>query len=129
MTIDIKNVSVLGLGKLGFSMMCGFASRGFQVTGFDLNPEMGNQVRSGHTPIIEPHTQEYLDRHSENMSIVDDHVSLVEASDITFVVVPTPSLESGRFELEYARKAFEDLGALGQSTNFMFCADQHGAPR
>ena len=110
MTIDIKNVSVLGLGKLGFSMMCGFASRGFQVTGFDLNPEMGNQVRSGHTPIIEPYTQEYLDRHSENMSIVDDHVSLVEASDITFVVVPTPSLESGRFELEYARKAFEDLG-------------------
>lgn len=115
MTINIKNVSILGLGKLGFSMMCGFASRGFHVTGFDSNREIGNQIRSGRTPIIEPHTQEYLDRHSENMSIVDNHVSLVEASDITFVVVPTPSVQSGRFELEYSRKAFEELGTALQS--------------
>ncbi len=36
-----KKISVIGLGKLGASMVAAIASRGFEVIGVDVNQKIG----------------------------------------------------------------------------------------
>ena len=108
--MQIETVSVLGLGKLGGSMLCGFASRGFNTIGYDINQAALDKINRGETPINEPHTKEYFSKYSNQITATKNPRELIEQSQITFVVVPTPSDETGRFSLEFAIKAFSDLG-------------------
>ena len=43
----IQNISVIGLGKLGASMLAGMASRGFYVIGVDITENSIRAVNEG----------------------------------------------------------------------------------
>ena len=104
-------ISVIGLGKLGAPLAAVFASKGFSVIGTDLNRALVDAINDGVAPVDEPRLQELIDGHRERLRATTDAAAAVADSDITFVIVPTPSDESGRFRNTFVLKALEDVGA------------------
>lgn len=115
----IQNVSVIGLGKLGCSMLAGMASRGLNVIGVDVNHHTVEAVNAGRAPVQETGLGEMLAAHRERIRATASTTEAVQNSDISFVIVPTPSDERGAFTLQYARYAFKALGeALKRKTGY-----------
>ncbi|MBZ5668080.1 MAG: nucleotide sugar dehydrogenase, partial [Acidobacteriia bacterium] len=105
-----KNVSVIGLGKLGSPMAACFASKGLRVVGVDADPRKVDAINQGKEPVFEPRLQEFLDQSKGRLSAVDSIQEAVMASDVTFIVVATPSEPGGGFSLRYALPACEAIG-------------------
>ena len=84
-------ISVVGLGKVGLPLAVQFASKGHQVVGADVNPNLVDLVNAG----IEPFPGE-TDLASRLMKVVEaglfsattDTSSAVSMSDVVVVVVP-----------------------------------------
>jgi UDPglucose 6-dehydrogenase len=112
-------ISVIGLGKLGASMVAGFASRGFDVTGVDINADSVNALKCGKAPVKETDLEEYLYKYRDKVSATLLYSEAISKTDITFVIVPTPSLSDGSFSLDYAKDAFIEIGkALKEKVSY-----------
>ncbi|MDH3494267.1 MAG: 3-hydroxyacyl-CoA dehydrogenase NAD-binding domain-containing protein, partial [Acidobacteriota bacterium] len=115
----IQNVSVIGLGKLGASMAGAFASRGLNVIGVDINQQSVDLVNEGRAPVQETDLEKYISENRERIHATLNHEEAVLNSDISFVIVPTPSDENGSFSLQYAGWAYKELGrAIGKKDGY-----------
>ncbi|MBA3691917.1 MAG: UDP-glucose/GDP-mannose dehydrogenase family protein, partial [Acidobacteria bacterium] len=106
----IEKVSVIGLGKLGASMVAAIASRGFEVIGVDVNQKSVDLVNEGKEPVQETDLGKYISENKERIRATMSHEEAILNSDISFVIVPTPSDEKGSFSLQYAAWAFREIG-------------------
>jgi len=112
-------ISVIGLGKLGASMAAAFASRGFDVVGVDVNQTSIDLVNQGHAPVQETDLEETISANKQRIRATLSHEDAVLNSDISFVIVPTPSDERGAFSLQYAEWAFKEIGkALAKKNSY-----------
>lgn len=102
--------SVVGLGKLGASMAAAIASRGHRVVGVDVDARVVEAVAAGVAPVEEPGLAGLLAANRDRVSATADAAAAVRETDVTFVVVPTPSDPSGSFSIEYARSAMAAVG-------------------
>ena len=115
----INTVSVIGLGKLGGSMAAGMASRGLNVIGVDVNRHAVDAVNAGRAPVQETNLGEMIAANKERIRATLSTEEAVLGSEISFVIVPTPSDERGAFTIQYARYAFKALGqALRKKTGY-----------
>jgi UDPglucose 6-dehydrogenase len=105
------NISVVGLGKLGLCLASVFASKGFKVVGIDVDKSKIEFVNRGESPIFEPGLQEMITSNRKRLSATDEFDS-IKKTDATFVVVPTPSDESGEFSLEFVKPVMENIGKV-----------------
>lgn len=106
----INDVSVIGLGKLGATMAGCLASRGFNVIGVDVSQKAVDAMNSGHTPVQETGLDEMIGKYKDRIRATLSHEDAILNSDISFVIVPTPSDERGAFSIQYAAYAFEAIG-------------------
>jgi UDPglucose 6-dehydrogenase len=104
-------ISVIGLGKLGAPLAAVLASKGFRVIGTDVSPTAVDAINAGRTPIDEPRVQELIDENRERLRATTDVAAAVAESDVTFVIVPTPSDGTGRFSNQAILGAMEQVGA------------------
>lgn len=104
-------ISVIGLGKLGAPLAAVFASKGFDVIGTDLNQQYVDALNTGIAPVDEPRLQELIDRHRQRLRATTDVADAVASTDVTFVIVPTPSDGAGRFSNAAVLSAMESVGA------------------
>lgn len=105
----MNSISVFGLGKLGFPMVACFASKGYRVIGYDISPEIVKSVNEKRPLINEPGLVELLQKSGE-LSATSDYKQAVVNSEITFIIVPTPSLADGSFSTNYAETAAVQIG-------------------
>jgi len=105
-----KNISVLGLGKLGACYAAFYASRGYRVLGYDINAAAVRAINAGRPPVDEPELAAYIQKHRARFSATDDIARIINESDVTFMIVPTPSLKSGLFSVEAILKAAQAMG-------------------
>jgi UDPglucose 6-dehydrogenase len=110
-TTAIKRVSVVGLGKLGSPIVASFASCGYETLGLDINPVFVDALASHRAPVNEPGLQELIANHKERISGTSNWNELVFRSDVSFLVVPTPSDPDGSFSNRFVLDACEKLGA------------------
>jgi UDPglucose 6-dehydrogenase len=103
-------IAVVGLGKLGACMAACFAAKGWDVTGVDVSPATVDALNAGRAPVPEPGLQELLAAARGRLRATHVHADAVAGADLTFVVVPTPSLSDGRFSLEFVRPAVRAIG-------------------
>lgn len=101
---------MVGLGKLGASMAAAIASRGFPVIGVDVNKTAVDLLNAGHAPVQETNLEVTITANKERLSATILHREAVQKTDITFVIVPTPSEENGQFSLRYTAEAFSQIG-------------------
>ncbi len=128
MTLEIQNgdveimqerISVIGLGKLGASMAAAFAARGFDVVGVDVNQRSIDLINDGKAPVQETDLAATVFANKDRIRATLSHEDAVLNSDISFVIVPTPSDERGAFSLQYAKWAFKEIGkALGRKDGY-----------
>ncbi len=111
--------SIVGLGKLGASMAAAIASRGFRVVGVDVNQRAVDLLNAGKAPVGETKLEELIADNKERIRATRSHEEAILQSDITFVIVPTPSDDRGAFSLQYAAWAFKEIGrALGHKRGY-----------
>jgi len=103
-------ISVIGLGKLGAPLAACYAARGHQVIGVDRNPQAVADIAAGRPPVAEPGLAEMLQQAASRLTATTDVAQAIAATDITFVIVPTPSDARGAFSLEYVLAAMEAIG-------------------
>ena len=103
-------LSVVGLGKLGAPLAAVFASKGFDVIGTDLHSASVDAINQGLAPVDEPGLQALIDVSRSQLRATTDPAAAVAATDVTFVIVPTPSDSSGRFNNGAVLRAMEAVG-------------------
>jgi UDPglucose 6-dehydrogenase len=102
--------SIVGLGKLGASMAAAIAGRGFDVIGVDVNASVIEAVNAGRAPVSETGLGDAIETNRARLSATVSHGEAIVRSDVTFVVVPTPTDHTGMFSLQYACYAFREIG-------------------
>jgi len=110
MKIDINNISVIGLGKLGLPLAVCSAFRNFNVVGIDVNKKTIAAVKNKKAPFFEPRLQELLNKSEKRLHVSTDHSLAISKSDISIVLVPTPSDSYGKFSNKYLKAALTQLG-------------------
>lgn len=105
------NISVVGLGKLGCPIAACLASKGHRVIGVDLDPAQVGGINQGLSPIFEPGLQPVLEATGGRLTATTDIQQAIRETQITFVVVPTPSEADGGFSLNYVLPVCEAIGA------------------
>lgn len=108
-------VSVVGLGKLGAPLAAVLASKGFSVIGVDVNESFVAQLSAGRAPVSEPGLQELIDLSRARLQATTDVGGAVLASEVTFIIVPTPSNEHGVFSNKHVLSAVSSIGAALRS--------------
>jgi UDPglucose 6-dehydrogenase len=100
-------------------MAAAIASRGFSVIGVDVDRRAINLLNTGHAPVQETNLEELIAANRGRLRATLDHRDAILHSDVTFVVVPTPSDERGAFSLQYATWAFREIGrALADKSTY-----------
>jgi UDPglucose 6-dehydrogenase len=76
-------------------------------------------VNHGRSPVQETGLEELIAANRPRLRATQSHADAILGSDISFVIVPTPSDERGSFSLQYVAYAFRELGrALAQKRDY-----------
>src|SRR3990167_3551694 len=95
-SINIQRVSVIGLGKLGMPLAVCLASKVFRAIGVDVDNNRLELINKGIPPVFEPGLKELMQSCRGKLSATGDYEEAIQNSEVTFVLVPTPSDEIGR---------------------------------
>ena len=104
----MKN-SVIGLGKLGLPFALFLASKNQHVTCCDNNKKIIRDLSNKISPYIEPLTSKYLKIYSKKITLENNYDNLIKNSEITHLVLPTPSLIDNSFSNEYLLECLDKL--------------------
>jgi len=100
-------------------MAAAIASRGFDVVGVDVSQRAVDLVNAGHAPVQETDLEELIAANRSRLRATLSHEEAILESDVSFVIVPTPSDSRGAFSLQYAIFAFKEIGkALKKKTGY-----------
>jgi UDPglucose 6-dehydrogenase len=112
-----EGVSVIGLGKLGACVAACLADKGFRVIGVDVNQTSVDLINNGKAPVMEPGLDDMIAANRQRLRATTDYAEAISDSNVTLIVVPTPSDDEGAFSLKYVRDAGHQIGAAlrGQS--------------
>jgi len=92
----MKNITVIGVGKLGICFALQLEKVGFNIIGVDLNEEFVSNLNRKKIDSAEPNVDQYL-KESKNFFATTDIDLGIQHSDIIFLFVATPSLNNGRY--------------------------------
>jgi len=103
-------VCVVGTGYVGLTTGVCLAFLGHEVSCVDYDAAKVELLRSGGTPIYEPHMTELLAEAAERLSFTTSYADAVPGAEVVFIAVQTPSLPDGNPDLAYLRAAAESVG-------------------
>lgn len=101
------NISVFGLGKVGSVIACLMASKGHKVYGFDSNSKVIENFENYCATVVEDGLAELYVLGKPNLELISDPNKAVANSDISVIIVPTPSLPNGAFSNLFVQEAIE----------------------
>jgi UDPglucose 6-dehydrogenase len=106
----VERLSLVGLGKLGLCLASCFAEKGFETIGVDIEEQVVDSVNQGQAPWFEPGLGDLLAKHGgKTLCATVHHREAIEQSDITFVLVATPSNPDGSFSNRFIEAALRSL--------------------
>jgi len=111
-TQNVTSISVVGLGKLGLCMAACFADKGFRVTGMDIDVNKIDLINKGENPIHETGLTQLINKCKNKLKATSDYNEAILNSQVTFIVVPTPSKADGSFSNEYLEDALREIGLV-----------------
>lgn len=109
---SINTVSIVGLGKLGTPFLVTLASRGFEALGVDINKTYIHKLNRGISPVFEPQVPQLLKKYHSRIRATTNFQQAIKDSQITFVIVPTPSQKNGAFSNRFVSSALLKIGEV-----------------
>ena len=117
----MKNISVIGIGKLGLCFSLTLERAGYDVIGVDVAPDYVNSINKKTLESSEALGEEYL-KSAKNFKATTSVEEAINHSDILFVVVATPSLANGRYDhrqIDNLISEIKDLGPQQREKHFI----------
>jgi UDPglucose 6-dehydrogenase len=112
-------IGVFGLGKLGLCTAACFAAKGHRVMGFDIDTRHMAALKDRRCFIQETGLEDLLPLAWPNLTLADDPDALVQETDLTLIIVPTPSQVNGRFSNHAVEEVLRVIGpALKEKPSF-----------
>jgi UDPglucose 6-dehydrogenase/GDP-mannose 6-dehydrogenase len=113
-------VAVVGTGYVGLVTAVGLAELGHTVVCIDIDERKVAALSRGEPPIFEHGLESLLRRHlGTRLRATTDLTGAVQASEMTFICVGTPSRPDGSIDLSFVQQAAEQIGAaLAAATGF-----------
>jgi len=110
---SIRQITVIGLGYVGFVTALCLASKGYRVTGVDNVAEVVEGANHGKIPFFEPQLDDLLKSAlaKKQFSATTKTAEAVKTSDLIFITVGTPADANGAINLKYIKQAAHDIGA------------------
>lgn len=105
-----RAVSVVGLGKLGAPLAACLAVKGLRVIGVDADASKVEAINRGQAPLFEPQLEEFIRAAGGRLSATTQIEDAVLATEITFIVVATPSEPGGGFSLRFVLPVCDTIG-------------------
>src|SRR5262249_39224852 len=84
--------------------------KGNTVVGVDVNSAFVDAIQDGRAPVNEPGLAEMISANRSRLSATMDYTEAILATDVTFIIVPTPSDVDGTFSMRYVMSAAERIG-------------------
>lgn len=110
----MKQVGIIGMGKLGLCLALNLERAGFDVIGIDKDSDRVKRIREKTLQTSEPEVEQLLAA-CKNLRIESNSKALIETGmAVIFVVVPTPSLPSGAFSHAFIDRVVDELEAAGR---------------
>lgn len=106
----VNKISVFGLGKLGCTMLACFARKGWHVIGMDISKDFVDKINRFESPIFEPEVDSMLKKYKSFIAATMDASKAISESEVSFVIVPTPSNKSGTFSTKYVEEVMLSIG-------------------
>lgn len=110
------NVAVFGLGKLGQPMAVVLARAGHQVVAYDIEETVRHEVSHHRATVNEPMLAEEMALCGTELVVAGTVEAAVDASDVGYVIVPTPSQEDGSFSNHMVVDAVHQIGMALRNT-------------
>jgi len=104
-------ISVIGLGKLGLPFSFFLASKKNQVLGYDINHKIHKKINDNRKN-IEPELNKYIEKNKKNFFYEKNINEIIKKTNITFVVLPTPSLSNGSFSNKYILESLHKISSV-----------------
>ena len=106
------NISIFGLGYVGCVGAACLAKLGHRVVGVDVNENKGRLINEGKPTIIEEGIAELCtEAHAKGLMSATMNVrEAVHATDVSFIVVGTPSSKEGHLNLNYIFTVARQIG-------------------
>lgn len=113
----MDNISVVGLGKLGQCLAACFAARGFETMGVDIDEQVLDSINRGVATVIEPELQESIETAGRRLRATWNHGEAIRETDVTFILLPTPSSPDGNFSKKYVESALKSMAEALRNSN------------
>jgi len=114
LTAQPRNVAIVGAGYVGLVTGACLSSLGHRVTSVDIRQDVVDLVNRGEAPFFEPGLSDLIRQGlaSGRFRASVDLAAAVEASDVSFVAVGTPSMPSAAdgIDLSFVIRATEAVG-------------------
>jgi len=120
-----EKIGFIGLGKLGLPVALAINSRGYDVSGYDINPEVDGYLKNRSIPYQEIYSEEYLSHHTIKFTDLD---SVIKNSSIIFVPVQTPHdpLYEGATRIPGSRVDFNYDALVSAMKSISESVEKHG---
>lgn len=119
MNTNNQRVCVIGIGRLGAPIAACLAAKGFQVVGVDSDAQRVASLNACRPPVFETGLDDMLTKTAGRLRATTDTAAAVRDSDVTFILVPTPSEPDGSFSLQYVLETCDPIGqALAKKKDF-----------
>ena len=103
-------ISVIGLGKLGLPFAFFLASHGNKILCYDKNKKILDSIEKKRSPFVEPYLEKYIKKYRKNVEIYERLDDLINKTNVTFLVLPTPSQKDGSFSNQYILNVLKKIG-------------------
>ena len=103
-------ISVIGLGKLGLPFAFFLASHGNKILCNDKNKKILDSIEQKRSPFVEPYLEKYIKKYRKNVEIYERLDDLINKTNVTFLVLPTPSQKDGSFSNQYILNVLKKIG-------------------
>jgi GDP-mannose 6-dehydrogenase len=106
-------ISIFGMGYVGTVSAGCLANDGHEVVGVDPVQAKVDLINQGFSPIIEAEIGEIIAEAVESgrLRATEDPVEAIQATEVSFVCVGTPSQTNGNLDLHYIRRICEQIGS------------------
>jgi GDP-mannose 6-dehydrogenase len=107
-------ISIFGLGYVGTVSAGCFAAEGHEVVGVDPVPTKVDLINNGLAPIVEKEIGEIISATvaSGGLRATHNFAEAIQATELSFVCVGTPSQANGNLDLRYIRRICEQIGEV-----------------
>lgn len=115
--MEREKVCIMGLGYIGLPTAALLATKGYQVHGVDIKPEVVETINSGRIHIVEPALDAFVKSAVQSGNL--KAATKPDYADVYIITVPTPIDENNNPDISFVEAAANEIGPFVKENNLV----------